>query len=140
MAQSLIALFFFSSLGLIAFKMSYKFVGHLILTKSFINPLLLFLSSEAYHFYSYYPLAYCTLISIFFQPRLIYRKLVLNSLLSEAATSYKMIINIVEAFYLSICTSCFKVDKLNIKAILKTPLTVTTNTTQLGLDYNSVII
>jgi len=128
MAQSLIALFFFSSLGLMAFKMLYKFVRHLILTKGFINLLLLFLSSEAYYFYSYRPLAYRTLIFILFWPCLIYRKLVLNPLLSEAATSYNIIINIIEAFYLSIYTSCLKVDKLNIKAIPKTPLTVATNT------------
>ena len=120
-------MFFFSSLGLITFKISYKFIGYLILTKGFINLLLLFLSLEAYYFYSYLPLAYRTLISILFWPRLIYRKLVLNPLLSEAIISYKIIINIVEVFYLNIYTSYFKVNELSIKAILKMPLTIITN-------------
>jgi hypothetical protein len=46
-----------------------------------------------------------------------------------------MIINMVEAFCPSIHTPRFEVDELGIKTTPKTPLSVTTNTAQLGLDW-----
>ena len=45
-----------------------------------------------------------------------------------------------EAFCPSIHTSRCEIDELSTKATLKTPLSVVTNTTQLGFDYDGVVI
>jgi hypothetical protein len=52
--------------------------------------------------------------------------------------SHEMITNMAEALCPSIHTSRFEVDELGTKATPKTPPSVATNTTKLGLDCDGV--
>jgi len=67
-------------------------------------------------------------------------KPVLDPLLSQAATSHEMIINVVQAFCPSIHTSPCEIDELGTKATPKTPSSVATNTAQRGLGFDGVVI
>jgi hypothetical protein len=81
-----------------------------------------------------------TFTSTRFQPCPVHRKPVLDTLPSQAMTSHEMIINMAMALCPSIYTSLGEINELDAKATPKTCLSVATNATQLGFDYEGVVI